>query len=449
MNSGVFKKVILPIAALLMRNGVYRKYEFLKTTDRWSRRQIEAHQLRSVQRLVAHAFENVPFYHAIYTKAGVRPEMIRSLRDMARLPIVTKKDIRAHHPEGTIAANTRRSTLISNRTAGSTGEPFEFFMDRELTGWKQARHFHTLEKAGVQLGTPYVHIWGQSTAHVLQGLMTRFLLRRVELDVFQIDDHRAREVLERIARVRPTVVESYASAIYALAQYAVLQKKSIHIPILISTAENLHAHQRRFIARTFGCQIIDRYGSREFGNIAQECRNGRMHINEANFYIETVHDRLIVTCFDNAAMPFIRYDIGDLGSVRLAQCGCGSNARVITGLSGRTSDVLRTPSGRIIRPTYLFYVIDYKYGKDIQRFQVVQESPDTLTVRIVPRKSFTARSAEAIRHDLTRTIRDMRVQVKIVAHIPLTTSGKHQAIIKKRFHDHEKTDHQRVPHRAR
>ena len=187
----------------------------------------------------------------------------------------------------------------------------------------------------------------------------------------------------------------------------------------------MHDHERELVESAFGGKVINRYGSREFGNIAQEDTQGNMNINELNFLIESHKGKLLVTCFDNLAMPFIRYDIGDLGNVEIV-----NEKATITNLAGRTAQVIKTPTGKTIHPTYFYYLVDYTYGKYIKQFQVVQESETHVTLKLVVLPTYTKKILAQMQQRFNDVLEGMDVTIKQVQDIPKTKEGKRVVIVK-------------------
>ncbi len=107
----------------------------------------------------------------------------------------------------------------------------------------------------------------------------------------------------------------------------------------------------------FACKVFNQYGSREIPNIACECRYGNQHVFTDMVYLESIHedgaDKLIVTALTNRTMPFIRYDIGDSGTLKAGDCPCGSPFPMMAMGVCRSNDLIKTRSGKTDLPLLL------------------------------------------------------------------------------------------------
>lgn len=136
----------------------------------------------------------------------------------------------------------------------------------------------------------------------------------------------------------------------------------------------------KILKKAFGCDIFNRYGARECGDMACSCKkNEGLHININNCYIEILRDdgtpceeneigNITVTTSNNYAMPLIRYNIGDMASYINRKCSCGRNWSMLNAVNGRIVDVFKLPDGNRIDGeyfTHLFYELN-----DVKQFQV-------------------------------------------------------------------------------
>ena len=85
---------------------------------------------KRLEALLKHAAENVPLYREFYQQRGLKPDALRTINDLQQLPIFTKSDYRERDPEIFFAVNVPKSLRIPRATSGSTGEPFQFSLDR-------------------------------------------------------------------------------------------------------------------------------------------------------------------------------------------------------------------------------------------------------------------------------------------------------------------------------
>jgi len=197
------------------------------------------------------------------------------------------------------------------------------------------------------------------------------------------------ESLLRYERFAPHVLYGCVTPLRLLAEEVRAHQRSLSRPrMVITTAELLDAATRELIQRVFGCEVYDFYGLSETGLVAWECpaHNG-CHLAEDTFIVEEVParepdaQRLILTTLDSLAMPFLRYDTGDLGIVdRRERCACGRSFALLRRIDGRLADCVRLPDGRVISPYAITTRLETIPG--IRRYHVVQEDLVTVVVSV-------------------------------------------------------------------
>ena len=173
--------------------------------------------------------------------------------------------------------------------------------------------------------------------------------------------------------------------------------------------------------------------------IASECERHRgMHISAENLYVEVIKDgreakpgevgEVVITDLHNYGMPFIRYKNEDLGRMSVNKCSCGRGLPLLEKIEGRVVDMIKTPNGKIL--TGLFFPHLMKDFREIEKFQVIQSSLDSLTVKIQSDKDHGAVPINTIRSIIRQcTGKSMRINIEIVDEIPLSPSGKFRVVI--------------------
>lgn len=429
------------VRSLIMPNIKYAGIEFwenyrlLEKTQWMTREDLERLQWKKLKAIITHAYEHVPYYRSLFKMADVTPFDIKSPEDMLRIPITTKEDFRENFPENVIAKNIGRKNWILNSTSGSTGSPFEFIIDRNLIDVERATLLRGYRWAGLEFGDRFITIWGSHNESLGRRVFERYIKRRLMLSAFGLDDGSMAEYVRISRRYRPCLIEGYASAVIKFSEY-VLEKRinDIQINSVITSAENLIDSHRATIESALKCKVFDRYGSREFGTVAHECeKHEGLHVNTENFFVEFVDEdgkpvdgksgRMIVTSFDNLAMPFIRYETGDLGTPTERKCSCGRGLPILDSVDGRVTDFIHVSSRKI--PFLFFNYFFEGYGKLIREFQVIQKREDLIQVLIVPSDSFNMNTEESIKSGLEKNLGgSTRVYVELVEAIPLEKSGK-------------------------
>lgn len=417
-------------------------------------------------RLLRHAAENAPFYRETYQRLGLAPDELGAIRDLTRLPIITKTTIREHPPDHFLAANLPPHRRVELATSGSTGEPFKFYLDRQTMpvmfashhfwdSWFQAGPLDRSVRILAPRASPPPPPASASAAFRLRQWATARLKALYEgwtqekIWLWEVDGKKAEEVHRRIEAARPCYIVGYTSTLAAIAD-ELLQRNlrlSHQLRAVIVGAETLSPPRRRLIEQCFHAPIINRYGLREFGSwSAQSCSHSpdHLHVNTELVIWEIVRNdgavaapgevgRVLLTNLYNYVMPFIRYDTGDLAVAGTATCPCGRGLSLVGQIDGRSRECIRTPSGKEISPAILghYLFVYHGYVSVVKHYQLIQEAPDRARLLVVPATGFDTDRHERLRDALARLLGDeVVVTVETVDAIPCEKSGK-RPIIKK------------------
>lgn len=449
MYSVLFEKVIYPLIEARKPKGKRKLpyLRFLRKTQWWSLEQLKELQLKRLHSLLSHAYSNVPYYHKIFNKLRLTPDSIKTANDLIKLPILTKADVR-DNIDDMIAKNYKKEDLFLNSTGGSTGEPLHFYTDRIAGAWNMAAAYRAWEWAGYNIGDKMAYIWGApqdiSLHSSLKGKISDMLFRLKMLDAFNITQDTLQKFIREMRRFRPKVINVYASAAYIVARY-LLEKgiNDVHPKAVLTTAEKLYNYQREVIKEAFKCPVYDYYSGRDIILMAGECpEHAGYHMSAETAVVEFIRNakpasaneigKIIITDLTNFAMPFIRYDTGDLGSYTNEKCLCGRNLPLMRSIGGRLLDTIITPDGRYLIGEFFPAIFPDYAIKGIKEYQIIQTSKDELLIKIVRGHNF-------INSELNRYLKiiksrlgsNMKIAVKFVKMIPLPISGKRRYVISK------------------
>jgi len=164
------------------------------------------------------------------------------------------------------------------------------------------------------------------------------------------------------------------------------------------------------------------------------CDQGRLHVDMEFCIVEVepqeetdewVRGPLLVTGLAGLATPFLRYRIGDVGARLKKPCSCGRPGDVFLDSDGRLEDYVVTPDGRMVgRLDHIF-----KEQVDVIEAQILQEAPDAIEVRVMPRPSWNAASERRLLRDIRSRLGDeIRVELNLVRMIPREPNGKFRAV---------------------
>jgi phenylacetate-CoA ligase len=396
-------------------------------------------QFQKLFALLAHAGAHVPYYRELFSTLGIRSQGIRTWDDFSRLPVLTK-DVVRDRQDDLIRDDVPRHTLTAHFSGGSTGVPLKFYRSRDYMVASDAGHYRNLEQCGWRPGEMIAFFWGGNDK--LDAMprwefeLRQFGRRMYQFDPFHAGEREMADWARRFRRVRPRVVHGYASTIARFASFLESRGQSLGgIKGVFTTAEKLYRPQRLQIERAFGCKVFDCYGSSEVQNIAAECPNGRMHVNadfvvvEEDAAIDEAPRPLLLTSLWNWSMPFIRYRNEDCGSLSPDSCDCGNHFPLMRLEIARTSDNFLFPDGRVVHGEFFTHLM---YGCDgVVTFQFHQTAADEVVLSMVTGAG-DAGARQAKIQDAVRRIRGIcpdspvRVEVREVDAIPLSSAGKHR-----------------------
>jgi phenylacetate-CoA ligase len=444
-------RLVLPLHARLSGRTFWPRYRELQALQWQSPATLEARSLEKVRALVAHAMAHVPYYRQRLGGAGVRPEALRTLEDLARLPITRKAELRESPPGGTLADNLPASRRWRAVTSGSTGSPFELFTDAASADGVVAAYLLSLDWAGTAIWHARIDIGNSGEQPMPSALPSpsapvrwarRLLLGERVTALFGVD--LSPEVFLARARTlgRVYFVRGYPAYLARLAHRLLEAGLTPPVPprVVISGGETLTALDAGAIERAFGCPVVNHYAAWEVPHMAQTCPDNPrvLHVNSERVVLRIVGEdgrpatpgspgRIVVTALDNYVMPFINYEIGDTG-VAGAPCPCGRGFPTLATVEGRLGDSIRTPAGRLVSPVTLDSV--FRFCADyVREFQAERTAPATITVRVVPTPRFSPEVAQRIRSELERHAGPgMEVRVETVPAISLGPSGKRSVI---------------------
>lgn len=438
MYSNISRNFVFPFMEILQGTKIGEYLKWLNRTQWLKAEELERLQNKKLRAMIRHAFRNVPYYHRVFREIGVRPEDIRHKEDLSKIPILTKDDIRKNLGQ-LIAVNVPESQIIGTRSSGSTGEPLKYYLDKNSysSGW--AHTFRCWSWAGFNLGDPYVKINLNPRTHLRKKIQDRVL----NCKYIYFGDI-GESTLERyLMEMRGSkIVRGFASSMYVISKLIEeldINDNQIPKPLAVmTTGDTLFPHYRDKIESVFDCKIFDGYGG-ESTPIAFECEmHEGYHICDESVIVEFMREEetvspgelgsIVFTNLDNYAMPFLRYNINDIGINSEDSCSCGRGLSVMNSIEGRNTDVIVTPSGKFL--VVQFFTTLFKYIDGVEQFQVIQSRKDEIEIKIVKNDKFTDSDAERISSHIKKHAgEEMKVKMKFVSSIPPTKSGKRRFIL--------------------
>jgi phenylacetate-CoA ligase len=424
-----------------------RKYLRELDASQWfSLERIQKLQEKKLRFLIKYAYDTVPYYHKLFRVQNLNPNDIKSVDDLVKLPILSRNEVR-EEPDSLISRDYQRAKVAQGCTGGSTGEPIKFYTTKENRGWSMAARYLAWRWAGFEIGDKYAHVFGSpldrprfaSLNDKLQGTIKR----RIFIDAYQLSEKKMESFTRQMRRFKPKILYGFAEAVSTLAKFIEEREiKPIPLKSVIIDSSSLFKHEINTIENVFCCKVWWNYHNRENGTFGSECsEHDGYHLFAQNFVFEFTNNggrvapgekgAIVITDLTNYAMPFIRYEVGDVGIPSDETCSCGRDLPLMRKLFGRTADILVSATGELI--VDFFYVCLerlFETGK-IKQYQILQETPTQILMKIIPGKNLTSADISFIKKAVLSLMGDMKIEVRLVDAITTNSSGKRQTVIRK------------------
>lgn len=434
--------LIFPLQERLKGHDTVAVRRRLEESQWWPRERLLAWQLERLNALLARAQAHVPYYRELFRRAGFEPARVRSVADLAALPLLAKADIRAHLEE--LKADDARGLARFN-TGGSSGEPLIFYIGKERVSHDVAAKWRATRWWGVDIGDPEIVVWGSpielKAQDRIRALRDR-LMRTELLPAFEMSANKLDAFVAAIRARRPRMLFGYPSALAFIAAHAErrgVAMDDLGIKVAFVTSERLYDDQRERIERVFGCRVANGYGGRDAGFIAHQCPGGGMHVTAEDIVVEVVDaggrplapgeaGEIVVTHLATGDFPFIRYRTGDVGVLDDKPCACGRGLPLLADIQGRTTDFVVAQDGTVMHGLALIYILRDLPG--LQAFKIEQESLDRTRVLLVPGEGFDAQAVETIRAGFrARLGAGVKIETEIVPELAPERSGKFRYVV--------------------
>jgi phenylacetate-CoA ligase len=395
-----------------------------------------------LSRAIADAARHIPFYRDHWAGRGVLAAAEAGNVNVADLPVLTRGHLREAYSL-LRRPGLRFAAVVERTTGGSTGEPVRFVQSTTYVERGSGRGMRSLVWGGWNLTGRTAMVWGGPSevrlSNGIRGWLKAQVTNRRVYDAFRTGEREYGQWLSEWIRWRPQFVIGYASALDGFAGYLLDQGRALTgVSAVFSTAEKLYPHQRVRIEQAFRAPVRDQYGSREVLSVAAECTKGALHAYLDSAYLELLPrpegEAVTLTQLDNPVMPLIRYVNGDLArwSQRSTACACGLHYPVLAEISGRTSDLFRLPSGKVVHGEFFTHVM-YDIH-DVAAFQFYQGTDGRITLFVVPGAGVRV---DELQRDLRRALEklpaqldaDIGVELRVVSDIPRRGQGKHRFTI--------------------
>ena len=320
-----------------------------------SRNEILAIQNEKIVKQVKHVYENVKYYRDLMDKKGVKPEDIKGVEDIKKLPFLSKADLRESYPYGLLGTDLKNCVRIHS-TSGTTGKRVvAFYTQHDVDLWEECAARAIVAAGGsnedvVQVCYGYGLFTGGAGLHGAS--------HKVGCLTLPMSSGNTERQIQFMMDLNATILcctPSYAAYIgETLAEQGYMPEDN-KLKAGIFGAEPWTEEMRRSIEKSLGIKAYDIYGLTEISGpgVAFECeeQNG-MHINEDHFYVEVIDPdtgetlpegskgELVFTCLDKEAFPLLRYRTRDICVLNREKCSCGRTHVRMTKPMGRSDDMM-------------------------------------------------------------------------------------------------------------
>jgi len=409
-----------------------RRNQWLKPAE------LEELQAKRLRAMIKHAYDNTEFYHRKFKDAGIRPEDIRTVDDLKKVPFTTKDELRKNSTNSMIARGVDLRKCLVTETSGSTGIPTKVVYDPPASDFSKAINLRSHIENGLTLTSKWA-IFGDPHHFPKPKWFQKFGFFSPQwISVFDPIEKQ----LEFLQGFKPDILGGYTSSILLLAQ-AVKERGITDITpkAVISTSELLDPGTREYIDSVFNLKMIDHFGCVELNRTAWECsEHAGYHIDVDAVVMEFISDgeaaapgergEIVYTGLYNYAMPLIRYAIEDVGVPSDEKCPCGRGLPLMKLVEGRSDSFMQTPDGRTISP--IIWTLIMRQIPGVGQFKAIQERKDLVRILVVKDQAFTQATAGQIVHDVQEVMgKAMHVDVEVVEEIPRDKSGKVRCAVSK------------------
>jgi phenylacetate-CoA ligase len=407
----IYKNLLLPGNDLISGTQISKLLRFLETSQWYTKDELEVFQRKKLRALIDHSYRNVPYYHKLFKNLNIKPSDISSIKDLRKLPILTKDEM-IRQKEDFLSIDHKTRHIIRDSTSGSSGKPFIFIIDKETLSMSRAMGLRSWGFAGYNPGDKLVTVAGSALLPHKMKLMNKITYianRNMPLSSYNMNKEKVNNYLGKIKKFKPKFIRGYPSSLINLSRYLVENNdRGIVLDAVMTTAEKLYSQDRKIIGQAFDCDVFDQCGCNDGGESLHECQNHMgYHVGMERAIHEFVDEsgemvsdgekgHIISTDLWNFSMPFIRYDAGDIAVPIDEACTCGRGLSIVKTIIGRTVDQIVLPGGMLFPAHPLMDVFGRENADKILEYQIIQEKIDKFIINIVKNESYGEETTKEI-----------------------------------------------------
>jgi len=417
---------------------------------------LESLQLKRLKQIVQKVYHTVGFYRSSYDQANVKPEDIKSLSDLRKLPFTDKQDLRDNYPFGLFAVPMSNVVRL-HASSGTTGRSTVVgYTKRDIETWSElmARCFAA---AGLTKNDILHNAYGYGL--FTGGLGAHYGAERLGASVIPMsggNTKRQIQILQDFGATAICCTPSYALTLAEAGTEMGIDMRSLKLRVGILGAEPWSEKMREEIESKLNIMALNIYGLSEVmgpgvSMECAECRNG-MHVFEDHFIVETIDPdtgevlppgetgELVFTTITKEAFPLVRYRTRDISRIVTDPCRCGRTYVRMERVSGRSDDMLII-RGVNVFPSQIEAVLMGIEGLEPHYQLVVDrvETLDTLEIRVEVSENIFSDEIRGLQGLEKRIRKDVKDYLGVTAGVKLCEpktiqrfEGKAQRVIDKR-----------------
>jgi len=417
----------------------------LAQSEHWPPERLAGHQFRQLSRLLAHAYDRIPFYRARLDALDYRRGQEITHEFWTMVPMLNRREVQAQGSALTCGElPAEHGGIRRSATSGSTGTPLHILTtDLAQMSWYAITLRQQLwHKRDLRLKFASIRRDHESRAFPPDGkafpdwLMPEGAVYPTGPACLLDNRCTPREQAEWLLREEPDYLLTFPSVAQELARHFIEHRLTVaRLKNIATLGEVVTPRQRSLCREAFGVEISDMYSANETGYLALQCPTGtQYHVQSESVLLEVLDDAgrpcrpgeigtIVVTPLHNFAMPLLRYAIGDFAEVG-EDCACGRRLPVLKEILGRARDSVMLPSGT--RRYAWFGMRRFAEIPQIVQFQLIQRTLYDLELKLVARAPLGQAAEEKMRWDLRQALGE-HFSVRITYHdeIPRAASGKY------------------------
>ena len=380
-------------------------------------------QNTKLRKIINYAYHNVPFYKKHLKKANIHPSDIKDVRDLNKIPLISKEDIRNNFPNNIISKKIDSSKCWIWDTSGSTGMPLKIVFDKKSDDFANAIIIRSYIGNGLRFFDRWCIVgFPEYYEHHSKYFGSPWKIPYFHPEYISVFSS-IEEKINLLKKYNPRILDCCTTDLFLIAKYIKENDvKGINPEVITSNGEFLDDYTRKYISEIFGKKISDVCGCFELRRTVWECPfHEGYHIDIDSVVMQFIKDgeevaageegRIVYTGLHNYAMPIIRYDIGDWGIPLKELCSCGRGLPLMKLIEGKLMDFLVTNDGELVSPHIAKRILTHLPG--IKIFKIIQSSKKNIQILIVKNSNYKDKYNIDIRNRFKELLgSDIKVDLK-------------------------------------